>query len=323
MAKRSRAALLAAKESATEALSGAKREGTLLGALAWWDFTSGYRGASAMVRDEWSKAGLDPETDLVAPPDYETAFGRAVASSAATLRNAGDCRAEDCAKDPDGRRVAVLQIKRNGKADGSTVGLVFCPRTGAPRVEQADPYGHAEHIVDATRAFVDVYTTDDLRGAVVAVLDRWRAVPCREGRPHVVYWVPLSALDTIRKVRDALKAIGAGTIHLSLMHDDPILDPKGETRESATSAANAGLESRLAEFSEQVTAWATTPPGRTSTVEAMIDEAERLIATGNLYETILGGAVVSVRERVASVQAKARAVLGVIDAAKEAKRASA
>jgi hypothetical protein len=316
MAKRSRAAVRAAAESAMAQFRTAAPGAATLGDLLFWDFSSGWRGLCSDVRDVWIAAGLDPDTDLPAPIDRDTAFSRAVL--AAKIRaGSQDCRVESCAATADGsRRVAIVQLRRNGTVSGETIGVVVCPAEGSDpvRVETPDTHGLARGIVDDTAStYANRYTTDDLRSAVVSVLDRWAATPCRQTQPHIVYWLPSPGGPTIRMVRDALARLGAGEIHLAPMGLD------AESRETAASAANGGLEASLTALLAEVDQWASKSPGRTSTIEARIAESEKLRTTAELYRGVLGEAVRSVEARIDSLISGQRRILGIVEAAKEAR----
>ena len=316
MARRSRGAVKAAVAEA-QALLAQPKTGDHLGDLLWWDFTTGFRESSGIVAQAWSDAGLTPSADLPPPPDWGTAFSRAIEAAAGVMREA-DYRAEDCAPSPDGsRRVAMFRRVRNGSVTGETRGIVVLPKNGGPFVETNDPHGFATLIANDTPSHLGVYRTDDMRAAVITILDRYAATPCRQTRPHIVYWLPSHGSAIIRRVRTALQAVRAGTIQLSPMHDD------ADSRTAAAAAANAGLEARLNEFHEEIAKWKDAPPGRVSTIESRLSEAEKLRRTGELYKDILGEAVASIDARINDVNTELLKVLGIVEVSKEEKRARA
>jgi hypothetical protein len=316
MAKRSRDAIRDAAATALRAFANVK-PGSHIGDLLFWDFATGGLYDVSAVRAAWQAQGLDPDADLPVSPDYATAFGRAVEAAKRGATGAHDCRLEYAADGFNGeKRLAIVQLLRNGTVSGNTVGIVVLPRGvkpgefGKPYVDRTDPFGIGALVVSQTDRFLDRYTNDDLRSAVVVTLDRWAATPCRQTPPHIVYYLPSPGADTIRRVRAALLAVSAGTIHLAPMGAD------ADSRETAATAANGGLEAQLNAFAAEADKWTTTPPSRSSTIENRIAEAERLRAQGELYRAILGTAVADVGAKISAIQASMRTTLGIVDAAK-------
>jgi hypothetical protein len=311
MAKRSHTVIRQAAEQAVKAFKEAK-PGKSLGDIAFWDFTPGYREDCAVVQEAWSMQGLQPDADLPAPIDIETAFSRAV-RAAAIGAGSKDCRIEACALQADNaRRVAVLKLERNGVVKGDTIGLVALPPGESPRIELADAYGIADEIKNNVSKYALRYTTDDLRTGVLTILERWAATPCRQVQPHIVYWMPPPGGPELRKVRDVLKYLGAGDIHLIPMGTD------SESHEAAATAANGGLEASLSALLAEADAWVASPPGRASTIENRLNQADKIRQTASLYKSILGSSVAAIEDRIKQVEDSLRKMLGIVKPAPSA-----
>ena len=208
-----RAAQHAAQAIADAALAAADASSATVGDLTWWDFTPGFTASATAVRQAWSAAGLDPDADLPAVPDAATAVSRSVrrAQRQATKHS---CRLEDCTPGYDGSRwVAIMQVTP-GQADvrGTTVGLVRITPAGVATVEDADPHGIAASVVGGAASFDAVYTLADILDAAKAVLDRYRAQPCRQAPPHIVYWMPAPGGAALRSLKAAIAGMGAGKL---------------------------------------------------------------------------------------------------------------
>jgi hypothetical protein len=315
MAKRTRSLVTAAQAEVDAILSDATKKrakGALLGDLSWWSFKPGWKGDANAVQAEAKAAGLNPAADLIPSPDWKLAFSRGVESQRAALR-AADIRPEACSVGKDGAtRIALMRVdRREHSANGGTIGVVALPKGGAPVVERADKFGHARRIVEVASAFRGRYVLDDIRAATVGVLSRWHSIPCREEPPHVVYWIPAGAGEHIRRVRNWLRAIGAGTLHFVPMHDDE------DSKEAAGSAANAGIEAQLEAFATEVAAWEAALPARASTVEARIAELDNFRTTGGLYRAILGSSIRDCEKQLRAIDRGYDRILGLVSAKAE------
>jgi hypothetical protein len=308
MAKRKRDVLTEANERARAALAATPvTAGSNLGALAWWDVeASSWSMQSPDARRACSAHGLDPDSTLPAPPDWPSAFGRAVESVRATASAAGFMVA-DAAAGPNGeRRVAIARVRRNGIVElDAHQSLVSCPKDGRPPVIERDAgEGLAERIVDTTRTHFDTYTGQDMRTCIVGMFERWACLPCRRHPPKIVYWVPPGAVDTIARVADFARSVGWGDV--SMFAGSPG-DPRTQNAVQAT--VNAGLEDKLAELGARIDAYVADGKTRASTLERALTDAQALRDQWNLYRTILGAAVQNGDERIAKLEAAARARL--------------
>jgi hypothetical protein len=315
MARRARAVIADANERARAALMATSSRATGIGALAWWDGEVGWRRPAAEVQAACAAAGLDPASTLPAVPDYKVAFGRAVDSVRAKIRTQ-DYTLIDAAPGPKGeRRVAIVKVERNGRVSTTDEGTVVCPVSGedAPYVERSHRF--ASEIVSLTKGtYHDVYTSDDVRTAIVQLIDRWRGMPCRQQPPKVVYWIPGPSVETIGQLADFAAAIGWGTVSL-------FVGQEGDKRSEAavTVAVNNGLEAMLNEFSDEADKYCSADPSKTrpSTIANMLADAKALQDRWHMMRNVLGAAVKSGDARISKIEAKLTNRLGQVEAARE------
>jgi len=316
MARRARAVIADANERARAALMATSSRTTGIGALAWWDGQVGWREGASKVQAACAAVGLDPASTLPAVPDYKVAFGRAVDAVRAKIR-AQDYTLIDAAPGPKGeRRVAIVSIARNGKVTTDDEGTVVCPIDGetAPYVERRDPSGYASEIVSQTKDKVGVYTSDDVRTAIVQMIDRWNGMPCRQQPPKVVYWIPGPSVETIGQLADFAEAIGWGSVSL-------FIGKEGDRRSEAavTTAVNNGLEAMLNEFSDEADKYISADPSKTrpSTITNMLADAKALQDRWHMMRNVLGAAVKSGDSRIEKIEARLTARLGQVEKARE------
>jgi len=313
-----------ANERARAALMATSVRATGVGALAWWDGEVGWRRPAAEVAAACAAAGLDPASTLPAPPDHQVAFGRAVDSMRAKIR-AQDFMLTDAAPGPKGeRRVAIVKVERNGRVSTDDVGTVVCPKpegTGdkrtdpAPYIERRDPHGFAAEIVSLAKdVYYDRYTSDDIRTAIVQMIDRWNGMPCRQQPPKVVYWIPGPSVETIGQLADFAAAIEWGSVSI-------FVGQQGDKRSEAavTIAVNNGLEAMLNEFSDEADRYCEADPSKTrpSTIANMLAEAKALQDRWHMMRNVLGAAVKSGDARIAKIEAKLTTRLGQVEKARE------
>lgn len=320
MARRSRATVKEAADIAREALLLHARKRSdgddRLGDLLIYDLTPGFKVSAAKANKAFEAAGLVPGHILPLPPDWPVAFGRALEIVGQRIR-AKDYRLMDAKKDNGTRRVGILAVARNGKVTTDHEATVSCPSStdgGAPYVENGTGFAReiAQAILDVAEALHEVYTTDDIRTAIVQHLNRWYGLPLRRQPPYVAYWIPAAGGDEIRKLRDVIESLGAGEIQLMTGYAS---DP--DSKRMAVSTVNKGLESSLNEFKAEVEKYTTKPADttRASTIEAMIEDAKHLREQGALYREILGAAVESVEADYKKIEKTLRKHLGIVEEA--------
>lgn len=326
MSRRTQASVAQARANAHAAIKeavSASREGANpdhLGDLAWWDPNPGWRGDVSAVADAFQAQGFDPAQVLPVAPDWSTAFGRALTHVKAGLQKR-DLTLIDAAPGPNGeRRVAIVKLQRQDRLRTTDEGTVVCPKDGSkPFIERPDPAGVAAEVVAVSATYHERYISDDVRVAVVDAFTLAAAMPCRNRIPYIVYWMPPTGGDVLRRLADAVEACGWGRIEIFAGYASDARSAK-----ACVTAVNSGLETQLAEFREKVTEYTEADPSRTRprTLEKAIEEAAALRSRGTLYRTILGAAVDSIDEQVAAIETQLRSTLGLVEAAAAAKKAA-
>jgi len=317
--RRSRAVIHEANDKAREALQASSGRGKEagIGALSWWDGEAGWRKGAEQVQAACRAAGLDPAATLPNPPDYAVAFGRAVQAVRASCRQK-DYMLTDAADGPKGeRRVAVVAVERNGRVSTTDEGTVVCPTDGtAPYVERRDPQGFAASVVSLAKdTYFERYTSDDIRTAIVEMIDRWHGMPCREQPPKVVYWIPSAALETIGKLADFAESIGWGRIEMFV--GDASSD---RSRKAVVTAVNQGLEGALNEFADDADKYCEGDSAkRPGALARLLEDAKALQDRWHLMRNVLGAAVKAGDSRIDKIEAKIKARMGELAAAREAR----
>lgn len=317
MARRARAVIQDANERARAALMGSSSRASGIGALAWWDGEVGWRKGASEVQAACAAAGLDPASTLPAVPDYKVAFGRAVDAVRARVRGK-DYTLIDAASGPEGqRRVAIVSIERNGRVSTTDEGTVVCPVDGgeAPYVERRDTHGYASEIVSLTKGtYHAVYTSDDVRTAIVQLIDRWRGMPCRQQPPKVVYWIPGASIEVIGKMKTFTEAIEWGDISIFVGKDGDKL-----SEAAVATAVNNGLEVMLNDFTEEADKYCAADPSKTrpSTISHMLNEAKALQDRWHMMRNVLGASIKAGDSRLEKIEARLRDRLGKVEAARE------
>jgi hypothetical protein len=317
MARKARATVREAADMAREALLlNAKKisaSDDRLGDLTLYDLTPGWRKPVAEVVAAFARHGLDPGHVLPCAPDWMVSFGRALEQVGASIRGA-DFELKNASKGKNGeRRVAIVEIARNGRVTTKDLGTVVCPAAsdgGAPFIEREDDRGYARAVVAAAREFHEVYTLDDVRTAVVQHIDRWYGLPLRRQPPYVAYWVPAAGSLEIEKLRAAVEELGAGQIEMMTGYAS---DQKSQRM--AVNTVNKGLEGQLTDFKAEVDAFVKKDPGstRVSTIEELVVQAKILRERAILYKDILGGQVVSVEAQYKAVEKTLKKHLGIVE----------
>ncbi len=311
-----RAAKEAARAALLEAASKPVADPNHLGDLAWWDPVPGWKGDVAAVADAFRAQGFEPAQVLPGSPEWTTAFGRAVTHVKAALR-VRDYQLIEAADGPNGeRRVAIVKIARKTEVSTKDEGTVVCPKDGAkPYVERHDPTGIGSEILATAQIYFGRYVSQDIVQAVTETFDRYAALPCRNRLPHIVYWMPPSGSDVLRRLSDAVEACGWGRIEIFAGH---ATDER--SKRACVNAVNDGLEAKLSAFADEVKRYTDADPEKTraTTIENKLSEATRLRAQGALYREILGAAVQSVDARIGTIEVSLKSALGLIDAAQHA-----
>jgi hypothetical protein len=319
MARKARATVREAADAAREALLlHSKKIGAnddRLGDLVLYDLVPGWRKPVDLVAAVFLAHGLDPKHILPCAPDWPVAFGRALEQVSAKIRSK-DFELKNAAKGKKGeRRVAVVEVARNGRVTTADLGTVACPPASdgaAPYVEREDENGYAKAVIAAAREFHEVYTLDDIRTAVVQHIDRWFGLPLRRQPPYIAYWVPAAGGEEIERLRDAVEELGAGQIEMMTGYAS---DKKSQRM--AVNTVNKGLEGQLQEFKAEVDTFVGNDPTstRVSTIEELVERSKLLRERASLYKDILGGQVVLVEAQYKAVEKTLKKHLGIVEEA--------
>ena len=319
MARRTRKTVREAADMAREALLlNARRADPSdgrIGDLVLYDLTPAFRGTVAKVAKVFAAHGLDPAATLPCAPDWPVAFGRALEIVGARLRER-NFKLINAAAGADGaRRVGIVEVSPAGLVTTQDVGTVVCPTSKSgqePYIEREDPYGFAQDILRAAHDLHEVYTTDDIRVAVVQHIDRYYGLPLRRQPPYIAYWVHAAGAPEIEKLRDAIEALGAGQIEMLTGY------AKDEnSKRMAVNTVNKGLEGQLNEFKAEVEVYLTKDAGstRVSKMEDLVAQAQVLRERGSLYKDLLGEAVRSVEGQYKAIETKLLKHLGLVEEA--------
>jgi hypothetical protein len=298
-------------KAAIDQVNAARSSADHIGDLCWWDPVNGWSASVDHVRAVFLKHGLDPKTDLPDSPDWSTAFGRGLRRVRTEL-TARDFQLIDAAPGPNGeRRVGIVKIARNGKVSTEDQGTLTCPKDGAAAfVERHDPSGVGAETLAVARGLVGVFMVEDVRNGVARILERCGAMPCRQAPPHIVYWIPPTAADVVRRLADAVEELGWGRMELFAGYAS---DPR--SKRACVSAVNQGLETQLSEFAAAADEYASqTAKTRETTIARKLEQAKELREKGAFFKTMLGAAVMGIDERVAKIEGSLRTSLGVVQA---------
>jgi hypothetical protein len=187
-----------------------------------------------------------------------------------------------------------------------------------PYVERADPNGFASEVVILEReTYHGVYSADDIRTAIVGMIDRWHGMPCRAQPPKIVYWIPGASLEVLGKVADFVTAIGWGSVEMFVGDSS-----NDRSRAAVTSAVNNGLESMLNDFAEAADRYIAGDPLRTkgATLQRLLEEGKALQDRWHLMRNVLGASIKAGDGKIASIEARiASRLTEVTEARKTAK----
>ena len=158
--------------------------------------------------------------------------------------------------------------------------------------------------MDTTDPRVGLYTGEDIRSGIVTIIDRNYGSPCRDG--GVVYWLPAAAVDVMKNVDIALRAIEAGSFGG--------LDGQAGVVTAVAGTANTGVETMLNELVSQVQEWKTSPPARFKTVEDRMGQLAALKERADLLRAMLGAGVNAVDTQLSTLSQEFLVVMGMVNA---------
>lgn len=144
-----------------------------------------------------------------------------------------------------------------------------------------DTPGHdlAEGIIARYAELKDTHPSDDIRRAMMKVLDSCAAVTLRDHGG--VYWVPAPCAETVRRLHSAIEKIGTSRVELLPVH------ASDDASRTLGDAAKLAIEDELAALKAEVAGFVASPPDRPSTLVRRLDAFEGLQARANLYRDVL------------------------------------
>ncbi len=277
-----------------------------IGRILWWNLHDTWQMPCADVHECLERHNLDPVTVLAEVTDFSKAFGHAITSVRAAVLSLG-YKLEDAAPGPQKeRRIAVCKIQRNGIVSlDANQEIVACPRDGTrPYIETDGPTGIAQQVLAKTLSLVGSYKAVDLAQSIAKMIRRWSGTMCVRG----VYFMPPGGETEIEALRAALREMNAGTIGRFIGNS-----ANPESVESCVETVNEGLESQLNAFAKEVDEYAnkadTTHTKTRNTLERRIEEAKAFKIKADFLRTILGATIISVDDRVSSVERTLREAL--------------
>ena len=250
--------------------------GEHLGDLLWWTLAD-VRIDRKTLEQLWLSAGLPAEL-LPEIPSSEKSFKLAV-------RECSTGQAERIirlGKEDEHELVfAVLRETRDGQGNVSTQqeAKVILDRV-ADSVSTDQP-GHqlAEAILAAFIKLRHTHPADDIRRAMLKVLDSCAAVTLREHGG--VYWVPAAHAETVRKLQLAVERIGNSRMYLLPVHKSE------EATKTLGDVAKSSVEAELEALKQEIQGFVQSPPARMSTLVHRLDAFETLRAKASLYKQVL------------------------------------
>ncbi len=312
MSNNKKALIKAAQKTARDALMNSNHAVNPVGALVVYDPVSGWNKDAREVRDAFARANIDPYVYLPEIPDYGTAFSRTILAIRPMIHNRGYTLLA-AGNGPNGEsRYSVVSVARNGTVQTSDCATVQCPKDGsAPFLERSTGDQVADEvagwIVQASHERFEKYTSEDVRQSIVKTLDMYAAVPVRNSKPYVCYWIAQAGAEVLTQLSTVLESLGWGEIQQfqGALTDSNIA--------FASKAVNNTLDAQLSEFSEQCDAYASKSGNMyESTIAKRIEDAKALKSKAELYTAILGAAVASVDDRVKAIEASLMTTLGMM-----------
>lgn len=260
-------------EKLTSALN---QGGQHLGDLIWWTLAEA-RIDRSTLETIWEGAQLGPE-HLPDPPTAEKALKVAVREAAVGQRD----RLLRLGKEDEAE--VVFAVVRETKHDDGSITYQQETRIILDRKSESvsfDVVGHdlAGVIKARFSELRSSHTADDVRRAILKVLDSCAAVTLRDHGG--VYWCPTPFSGTARRLQGAIEKIGSSRVYLLPVH------ASGDASRTLGDAAKMAIEDELAQLKVEVEGFVASPPDRLATLVRRLDAFEALKARANLYRDVL------------------------------------
>ena len=272
--------------------------GQHLGDLIWWTLSDARLGRSTL-ESIWATAGLDP-AHLPEPPTAEKAI-KLAARMAATGQADRLVRLGKEAED----EIVFAVVNESRLPDGSVsyaqeARVILDRKTEKART---DAPGHdlAEVILSRYQEFSDTHPSDDVRRAIMKVLEACAAVTLREHGG--VYWIPAPHAPTLRKLQKAVEQIGSSRVHLLPVH------ASADANRTLGDAAKLAIEDELDTLKAEVEGFMASPPDRPSTLVRRLDAFSDLQSRAELYKQVLSVTVADLDQTLATLTASVEQLL--------------
>jgi len=269
-----------------------------LGDIAWWSL-SDVRIDRTRLESIWTGAGLDP---LLLPEP--TKAERALKTAARQAQLGRPDLLVRLGKDEE-KEVVFAIVRERRLADGSLEyfqeARVVLDRISATLSSDAPGHDVVRAIRSEYLELLHTHTADDVRRAVMRVLERCAAVTLREHGG--VYWVPQPFAAELRRLQRAIEQIGSSRVQLLPVHRS------AEAENTLGEIAMGAIELELSSLKAEIDGFLASPPDRPSTLSRRFDTFESIRARAGLYRQVLRVEIDDLDERLSEM---AKAVEGLL-----------
>lgn len=278
--------------------------GAHLGDLIWWALADARIGRTELEQ-VWASAQLDPAL-LPEPPTVEKALKTAVRETHAghtdRLLRLG----------LENESHIIYAVVREHRGDDGSVSFTQETRIVLDRTSEKltsdDPHHDLAQLVAAKFAELrTTHTPDDLRRAMLRVLDACAAVTLRDHGG--VYWVPAPHAETARRLQACVEKIGSSKVYLLPVHASP------DANRTLGDSAKLAIEDELAALKAEVEGFLQQPPERVSTLVRRLDAFEALKVRAELYRSVLQVQVLDLEKTLGELTLSVETLLNRKDAA--------
>ena len=266
------------------------RGGELIGTLCWWTLSE-VRVARAHLEAVWMAAGLDPFL-LPEPPTPEKALKLAA-------RQAQLGRPDLLVRlgKEDEREVVFAVVRErhlsNGNLDYVQEARVVLVRTTGDLASDDPHHDVVAAMQTGYRELLHTHQSDDVRRAIMRVLDRCASVTLRESGG--VYWVPAQFSTEVRRLQNAIEQVGSSKMQLLPVHRS------ADAERTLGEVARGSIEGEIASLAAELEAFLAAPPSRTSTLTNRLEAFEQLKARGQLYSSVLHVSFLDLEDKLAAL----------------------
>ena len=251
--------------------------GEHVGDLLWWTLEDA-RVTRNRLLDIWHDAGLATNF-LPEPPTPERALKAAVRQCQVGHHD----HLIRLGKEDERELIfAIVQEHRDGAGNVTyqQEARITLDRL-APSQLRSDALSHdlVRAVSDAYDQLLSTHTPDDIRRTLVRTLSSCAAVTLRDSGG--VYWVPAPYAETLRRLQNAVAAVGRSRLDLVPLHGTP------EATQALGDAARSAIQDDLTALSTEIDSFLVAPPERASTLMRRLQTFEELRGKARLYHSIL------------------------------------